>query len=425
MRRSLASCTAVAALVLVVALVTSAAATTLGVNSTTLDSFSADLAASTTTTAPDTVRPTVLTREYFDLNADAKIDRIVVTYNEALGTYAGDATNWSLTNRPAGMSINPATVTISGSTVILDWTTLSTAANTSVTNLQLSLNSATVVRDAAGNFALTFTNQAVADKAAPALTLIEMFDVNLNPAPNGKVDRVVATFSETLAAYTAGTTPWTLANVPSAGTLLSVSVATNVATLVLTEGASAANTAVGAFTITLATNASGIRDVGGNQSSFAATAPGDKAPPVLIAVSDVSGATDGSFEQDDSVDFTFSEALNPLTLVSTTTVAVSDPSGNGNDNDLLTMSGLLNSSNLGGIGYIITNNKTATFATSTVAFVALSSNKIVRVTLVNACTGDCADRGSGTGNATFVFNTALKGTDTLSVLGATFSLAMF
>ena len=33
---------------------------------------------------------------------------------------------------------------------------------------------------------------------------------------DGKVDRVVVTFDETLAAYMAGTAPWTLTNVPLA-----------------------------------------------------------------------------------------------------------------------------------------------------------------------------------------------------------------
>ena len=41
---------------------------------------------------------------------------------------------------------------------------------------------------------------------------------------NGKVDHAVATFSEALAAYSAGTAPWTLSNVPSNGSLASVSV---------------------------------------------------------------------------------------------------------------------------------------------------------------------------------------------------------
>ena len=107
-----------------------------------------------------------------------------------------------------------------------------------------------------------------------------MLDVNAN----GKVDRATAVFSETLAAYTAGTTPWTLANVPSGGTLASVAVATTTATLTITEGAGAANTAVGSFTIALATSATGIRDAAGNLSSFAATAPADGAAPVRTAM---------------------------------------------------------------------------------------------------------------------------------------------
>ena len=55
---------------------------------------------------------------------------------------------------------------------------------------------------------------------------------------NGKVDRVIATFSETLAAST-DTAPWTLTNVPSAGTLASVSTSGATATLVISEGAGA------------------------------------------------------------------------------------------------------------------------------------------------------------------------------------------
>ena len=48
---------------------------------------------------------------------------------------------------------------------------------------------------------------------------------------NGKIDHVTAVFSETLSAYTAGITPWTLTAVPSGGTLASVTVATTTATL--------------------------------------------------------------------------------------------------------------------------------------------------------------------------------------------------
>ena len=100
---------------------------------------------------------------------------------------------------------------------------------------------------------------------------------------NGKVDRVSADFSEPLAAST-DTAPWTLTNVPSGGSLASVATAAATATLTISEGAGAANTAVGTFRVTLAASATGIRDAAGNQSSFGSTAPTDQATPVLISL---------------------------------------------------------------------------------------------------------------------------------------------
>jgi hypothetical protein len=129
-------------------------------------------------------------------------------------------------------------------------------------------NAATV-----GGFSVVVNN----DTTAPALTALQMFDTDAN----GKIDQVTATFSETLASYTAGTTPWTFANVPSAGSLGSVSVTGSVATLTITEGSGAATTAAGTFTVALAAHPDAIRDAAGNQSSFAATAPADKAAPRL------------------------------------------------------------------------------------------------------------------------------------------------
>ena len=83
-----------------------------------------------------------------------------------------------------------------------------------------------------------------------------MFDTDAD----GKVNQVKATFSESLASYTAGNAPWTLANIPSAGSLASVSISSPVATLTITEGAGAADTSVGSFTVALGTSATGIRD---------------------------------------------------------------------------------------------------------------------------------------------------------------------
>ena len=54
------------------------------------------------------------------------------------------------------------------------------------------------------------------------------------------------------APYTAGVDPWTLTNVPSGGSLSAVSVSGATATLTLSEGPSAASTAMGSFKVALA-----------------------------------------------------------------------------------------------------------------------------------------------------------------------------
>ena len=122
---------------------------------------------------------------------------------------------------------------------------------------------------------------------------------------NGKVDRVLATFSETLVA-SSDTAPWTLTAVPSAGSLASVSTSGATATLVLTEGAGAQNTAVGSFRVVLAASATGIRDAAANHSSFASTAPVDQATPVLVSLVMQDVNTNGKV---DRVLATFSESL--------------------------------------------------------------------------------------------------------------------
>jgi hypothetical protein len=151
------------------------------------------------------------------------------------------------------------------------------------------------------------------DNTAPALSTLQMFDVDLD----GRVDRVVATFDETLETYSAGTTGWTLANAPggAGNTLASVAVASPVATLTLNEGN--VNTASGTFTVALAANANGIRDLAGNQSSFAATAVADKAAPVPTAVTLTDVVTLGRVRRDDTLTVTYSEALDATTLCST------------------------------------------------------------------------------------------------------------
>src|SRR5262249_49587142 len=72
--------------------------------------------------------------------------------------------------------------------------------------------------DWGGNVSSTISHTFTYDTVAPTISSLVMQDTN----HNGKVDHVVATFSETLASST-DTSVWHLLNVPSGGSLASVS----------------------------------------------------------------------------------------------------------------------------------------------------------------------------------------------------------
>lgn len=138
---------------------------------------------------------------------------------------------------------------------------------------------------------------------APAVQTVEVRDSDAD----GRADRVIVTFDQVLhPSYTAGVAPWTLANVPSGGTLSSVSVSGATATLVIAEGAGAPNTAVGTFTVALAANAAGIRNVAGQLSSFTARSPIDAAAPALVTLTMLDSTSNGKV---DRVTALFSEPL--------------------------------------------------------------------------------------------------------------------
>ena len=224
------------------------------------------------TTPTDGAKPVLVagTLVMKDVDSNGKVDRVSADFSEPLAS-STDTAPWTLTNVPSGGSLTA--VSTAAATVTLTISEGAGAANTAVGTFKVALAaSATGIHDTAGNQS-SFGSTAPADQATPVLVSLTMQDNNTN----GKVDRAVATFSETLAAYSAGTAPWTLANVPSGGSLASVAVSTATATLTISEGAGAPDTAVGAFTIALTSNATGIRDAAGNQSSFATSTPSDGA----------------------------------------------------------------------------------------------------------------------------------------------------
>jgi hypothetical protein len=347
----------------------------------------------------DGARPVRTASEMFDVNADGWVDRVVVTFSEALAPYTAGNGVWALTNAPSGATL--AAVGVSGTQAVLDLAQGAGAATTAVGSFQTALAADPAgVRDAAGNQA-SYASVAPVDRAAPAALSVTMLDNDVD----GRVDRVTATFSETLSTYSAGTTPWVLANVPSAGTLGSVNVAASTATLNITEGAGAVDTGVGSMTVRLDANAAGVRDAAGNLSSFAARTPSDGARPIVVSVTDTNGSTSGRIQAGDTVTFTFSEPLDPSTVPSSTTVSLTDPAGAGNDT--LSITGILNGArDTGSPDHITTNNRTASFAASTVAL--SSGNRAVTVTVGPTCSG------TGCGS----IGTVLAATN-LSVLAAT------
>ncbi|MEA2219963.1 MAG: hypothetical protein QOJ35_2589 [Solirubrobacteraceae bacterium] len=240
----------------------------------------------------------------------------------------------------------------------------------------------------AGNGNLTGQVYAI-DKTAPALSSLSMLDTDAD----GRIDRVSATFSETLASSTI-TGPWTLAGVPSAGSLAGVSTSGAGATLTIAEGAGAADTAAGTFTVALATNASGIRDAAGNQASFTAAAPADKAGPVPIAVGDGEGQNpldqvDGELQGGDTFHAVFSEPIAGG-LPGSTPITESESSG---ANATLTIAGFTDGAlDMGSTDYVGPD--------ASVAFAAISalSNANTTITITaGSCSASCLDVRAGTG----------------------------
>ena len=223
----------------------------------------------------------------------------------------------------------------------------------------------------------------------PQLVSLEAFDVNTN----GRVDEVRATFSQAVTCTGACMSPWTLQGFPSGTTLDSVSVNDRVATLELDEGGGALTTVVGSARVRLTASGSGIVDAEGDPASFPLTKPADRMSPVPVNLStdDVAG-TEGVMEPGDTFTVTFSEPLDPSTVIAAN-AKQSDP--NGPANDTLTIVGLTDGGiDTGTDAYVVPDEGTIVYLDSTLTL--LSGNTVIRSTVVGDCTGTaCGDNGPG------------------------------
>jgi hypothetical protein len=216
----------------------------------------------------------------------------------------------------------------------------------------------------------------------PLLTGLTMLDNN----DNGRVDAVRATFSSTVTCTAPCTAPWTLAGVPSGGSLDSVDVSADTATLNLVEGAGPQDTTVGTFTVALAASPSGVVDADGDPAGFGPTAPADGAGPVPVDFDSTDGVTPNFMEPGDTFTVTFSEAIDPST-VHAANVKELDPSGLGTDRIIIV--GLSSTVDLLDDGIVIPNKGTVVYQQSTLTM--LNNNTSIMSTVAGPCTGTACD----------------------------------
>ena len=248
------------------------------------------------------------------------------------------------------------------------------------------------------------TTSTTASPSKFSMSSLQMQDVD----SDGRVDQVVATFSGG-----SGTLPascnagWSLADVPSGGTLGSVPAPSgSVVTLPINEGPGAQDTAVRSFTVTFSPSGACATDVQG----FSTSSPSDAAGPVPISISDTGGTTDGMPQVGDTLTITFSEPVSTGSLSTPTTATFVRPnSQNASINIASFTNGALDT---GTQGYI-KQNKTATFTTTLAA-----TGNTVTATL-GTCSGNCGDLQTGTGNFAFAPSAALMDARGISATGST------
>lgn len=238
-----------------------------------------------------------------DVDADGRVDRVTVTWSEALAAYGAGNGPWSLAGVPSGGSLASVTSTTGATTTTLTLNEGAGALDTAVGPFTVSLAaSGTGIRDAAGNLT-SFAPRSPLDGARPVLIGQSGLDVDAN----GRFDRVDVTFSEALGSYAPSTGPWSMTGAPGGASLGSVSLAGAVASLHLVEGGTV-TTAVGSWRVALVANAAGVADPAGNQASYSSTLVGDGAAPAVVTMTMLDASGRDGFV--DRVDILFSEALS-------------------------------------------------------------------------------------------------------------------
>ena len=231
---------------------------------------------------------------------------------------------------------------------------------------------------------------AAGDTTPPAMTGMTMLDTNRD----GLVDHVAVTFNEPLATCAAPCTAgWTLSNVPSGGSLQSVSTSGTTATLVIGGWTDLPDTSVSLFKVGLQPG-NEIQDTGGNRASFAAAAPADGAGPVPVGFRHQHNTSNGTCvgtvntagvpEDCDEITAEWSEPLLPSSIPATTTITLTDPAGPGDDT--LTIGSFTGGPlDLGSDGFVTADGASASWSSSVLSYSSAQVSLTARI--LGACTG--------------------------------------
>jgi hypothetical protein len=264
----------------------------------------------TTGATADTTAPTVISTNPANLQTNVPINNTVAaTFSEAMDPLTITAATYKITG-PGGTAVAGA-VNYDASSDTVTFTPSNNLAPSTTYTMTIS----TGAKDLAGNplannFVSTFTTGTVANTTAPTVTSINPANLQINVPLNSTV---AATFSEAMNPLTITSATFTVTgpgNTPVTGTL-SYNAVTNTATFTPLNNL-ASNTT---FTVTITT---GATDLAGNPlaSNFVSTFTTVDVAPTVTSTNPANLQTNVPIN--DTVAATFSEAMDPTTITSTT-----------------------------------------------------------------------------------------------------------
>lgn len=238
-----------------------------------------------------------------------------VSLNKAIDAIFNEAMNPSTINTLT-FTITKGTTPIAGVITYTGVTATFSPANNLIPNTKYTGTITTGVKDPAGNamisnYVWNFTTGAGPDITAPAVISTDPANAAIGVALNKKIS---ATFSKAMDSLST-TTSFTIANTTLGGTSVNGSVSYSGTTAVFSpSGNLAPNTT---YTGTITTSA---KDLAGNalvsNYTWSFTTSNDVTPPTVISTDPINAAT--SVALDKKITATFSEAMNPLTINTTT-----------------------------------------------------------------------------------------------------------